>query len=61
MIIDKLKERNKLLKHSDLYWSPRICFLCNERILKQDMENLEFEKINKNYVHSKCIKNKEEN
>lgn len=55
MILDKSKIKSKLLQHP-YYYSPPTCFICKAPILRDEVEKSNFEKVNKKFAHTTCIK-----
>ncbi len=52
-MLDKEKLRSRLLKK----FKVEICFICRKPITRKDIEQGNFEKIDKKYIHSSCFNN----
>ena len=50
-MLDKQKLRTKLLKELG-NWNCKSCFICGKGINRSDIEQGNFEKIDKKYIHS---------
>lgn len=55
-MLDKQKLRTKLLKELGT-WNCKSCFICGKGINRSDIEEGNFEKIDKKYIHSSCFNN----
>lgn len=52
--MDKLKLQQKLIIDSR-NWKHQICMICKQDITRSDINGLNFECIDKRYVHTTCI------